>query len=87
MNHPLIARNEGINKWLSENPLVRGGGALVFAIIFVAMGISALVTGRAPAKRGPELKGGSAKLMGFVWLAFGCVCLALGLYKIVQGLA
>lgn len=82
----LWARNEAANNWLAQNPLILGGGAVIFALIFLGLGISALVTGRAPTKRGPDLEGGKAKAMGFVWLGFGTLCLLFGLYKIVSGL-
>ena len=47
---------------------------------------SALLTGRAPTKRGPDIEGGSAKVMAFVWLGFGALCLLFGAFKIVGGL-
>jgi hypothetical protein len=82
----LFADNEAINKWLADNPVILGAAALVLAIILVGLGISALRTGRAVTKKGPDLEGGQAKAMAFVWLAFGGLCLLFGLYKIVSGL-
>jgi hypothetical protein len=82
----LFAKNEEINRWLAEHPVILGIGALLFGLIFVGLGVSALVTGRAPTKKGPDLKGGNAKAMAFVWLGFGVLCLLFALFKIVGGL-
>jgi hypothetical protein len=82
----LFAKNEAINKWLTEHPLVLGGGSVVLALILIGLGIWSLLTGQAPTKRGPDLEGGQAKAMAFVWLGFGALCLLFGLYKIVSGL-
>lgn len=82
----LFARNEAANAWLSEHPLVLGAGAAVIGLILVGLGVSALVTGRAPSKRGPDLEGGNAKIMAFVWLGFGSLCLLFGAFKILSGL-
>ena len=77
----LFARNEAANKFLAENPAILGGGALVFGL-----GALALVTGKAPTKRGPDLEGGHAKLMAAIWLLAGSGCLLFGLYKIASAL-
>jgi hypothetical protein len=82
----LFARNEEINRWHADNPVLLGAGALVLGLILLGIGIAALVTGRAPTKRGPDLEGGNAKAMGVVWVVFGSICLLFGLYKIVSGL-
>ena len=81
-----FARNEEINQWLADNPLVLGGGAVVLSLPFFALGVYALVTGVAPTKRGRNLKGSNAKVMAFVWLGFGGLVLLFGLFKIVTGL-
>jgi hypothetical protein len=82
----LLARrgNEAINKWLDENPLVLGGGAIVLGLILLGIGINAWRTGTATTKRGAELTGGQAKAMAAIWTGFGAVCLLFGLYKIVS---
>ena len=82
----LFARNEAANKFLAENPAILGGGALVFALVFFGLGVLALVTGKAPTKRGPDLEGGHAKLMAVIWLLAGSGCLLFGLYKIASAL-
>jgi hypothetical protein len=82
----LFAKFEGENQWLAEHPLVVGGGAAVLGLILVGLGVWSLVTGKAPTKRGPDLEGGSAKVMSFIWLGFGALCLLFGLFKIVSGI-
>lgn len=82
----LFARNEEINQWLGENPLVLGIGAVVIALPLLALGVFALVSGIAPAKRGKDLTGSNAKVMAFVWLGFGGLVLLFGLFKIITGL-
>jgi hypothetical protein len=86
MSMHLFARYEAANNWLAEHPLVLGGGAVVLGLILVGLGVWSLGTGRAPTKRGPDLEGGYAKAMAFVWLGFGALCLLFGLFKIVSGL-
>ena len=82
----LFGRNDEINQWLADRPLVVGAGAVVIGLILVGLGVSALWTGRAMTKRGPDLEGGQAKVMAFVWLGFGTLCLLFGLFKVLNGL-
>lgn len=82
----VFARNEEINRWLAEHPVILGLLALVLAIVLLAIGIVSLLTGRAPTKRGPDLEGGQAKAMAIVWLVAGGACLLFALFKIVTGL-
>lgn len=81
----LFARNEEINRWLEENPLVLGGIACLIGLMLVGYGVSALSTGQATSKRGYKLEGTNAKLMGYVWTGFGGLALAFGIYKIILG--
>lgn len=82
----LFARNEAANNWLADHPVALGVGAMLIGLILVGLGVSALRSGRAVTKRGPDLEGGQAKAMGFVWLGFGALCLLFGAFKIVSGL-
>lgn len=81
-----FARNEVANNWLADHPVALGLGAGVLGLILVGLGVWSLLTGRAPTKRGPDLEGGNAKAMAFVWLGFGALCLLFGFFKIVSGL-
>jgi hypothetical protein len=79
---PLFADlNDDINKWLAGKPLVVAAGAGVIGLILVGLGVMALVTGKAPQKKGKDLEGGQAKAMGFVWLFFGVLAIGFGLFK------
>jgi hypothetical protein len=82
----LFARNEEANQWLAENPLVLGGGSIVLGLILIGLGVYALITKRAPTKRGPDLEGGHAMAMAIVWLVVGGLFLLFGAFKIVSGL-
>jgi hypothetical protein len=82
----LFARYEEANNWLADHPLILGAGAVVLGLILVSLGVWSLIRGQAPTKRGPDLEGGNAKAMGFVWLGFGAICLLFGFFKIVSGL-
>jgi MFS family permease len=76
---------EALNQWLEANPLALGAGALVLGLIFVGLGVSALLTGRAVTKRGRKVKGGEAKALAYVWLGFGIICVLFGAFKVVSG--
>lgn len=82
----LLARNEEINQWLSENPTVLGGGAIVIGGVLLAFGVKALLTGRSQGKWGHQMEGPTAYLHGVVLAGFGGLAILFGLYKIVMGL-
>jgi hypothetical protein len=83
---PLFAdRNEEINKWLAAHPLVLGACAILIGLVLVGLGVSVFITGKAVTKKGPDLEGGQAKAMGFVWLFFGVLAIGFGLFKAVAG--
>ncbi len=85
----LFARrgNEEFNKWLEENPMILGGGAIVIGLVLLGLGINSFRTGTAITKRGAELTGGQAKAMAMLWTVFGGLCLLFGVYKLLRGLA
>jgi hypothetical protein len=78
----LLARNEEINQWLAENPLVLGGGALALGALLLFFGIRSLMTGQASGKWGQEYEGGMAYAMGGIRAVAGGLVLLFGLYKI-----
>jgi hypothetical protein len=73
--------NDDINKWLAANPLVLAAGAAAIGLVLVGLGVSALVTGKAVVKKGPDLEGGQATAMGLVWLVFGVLALGFAAFK------
>lgn len=81
----LFARgdNREINKWLDENPLVLGSGAIVLGVVLLVIGLNAIKTQQATTKRGGQLEGGQAVAMGWIWTGFGGLCLLFGLYKVI----
>ena len=82
----VFARNEAANSWLADHPVILGGGAAALGLVLVGLGLWSLATGKAPAKRGRDLEGANARVMAFVWLGFGALCLLFGFVKIVSGL-
>jgi hypothetical protein len=82
----LLARNEELNRWLSENPAVLGGGALLLGLVLLGFGIKDLMTGKARGKWGEEMTGGMAAMMGIVRLVAGLGISGFGLFMLVKGL-
>ncbi len=80
----ILARNEEINRWLSENPAVLGGIALLLGLVLLGWGISDFVTGKAHGKWGTEMTGGTAKLMGIIRIVAGVGAAGFGVFKLVQ---
>lgn len=80
----ILARNEELNRWLSENPAVLGGVFLVIGLVLLGFGISDLATGKARGKWGTEFTGGMASMMGAIRLVAGLGCTGFGLFKLVQ---
>lgn len=81
----LAERNEEINNWLGEHPLVLG---LIFLAIGVAVGgwgLYELSTGVAYDKRGKEMSGNTAKAMAIIRIVAGGGCILFALYKILAG--
>lgn len=81
----LFARNEEINKWLGEHPLIVG---LIFLLIGLAAGgwgLYELLTGVAYNKRGGEVKGSMAKVLAIVRIVAGAGCILFAMYKILIG--
>lgn len=82
----LLADNEAINKWLSENPMVLGGMFLVIGLVVAGFGVVALLTGRSTGKYGHKMEGPMAYLHGAIMAFFGGGFALFGLFKLVIGL-
>jgi hypothetical protein len=80
-----LARNEEINKWLNEHPLVLGLIFLVLGCALGGWGIHEFRTGVAHGKWGTQFSGGTAKLLAIVRIVAGAGCLLFGLYRIAFG--
>jgi hypothetical protein len=82
----LLARNEEINRWLSENPMILGGLFLAIGLVLLAFGVSDLATGKARTKYGAQVQGGMAQFYGIIRLVAGAGCAGFGAFKLVQAL-
>jgi hypothetical protein len=81
----LADTKDDINRWLDQNPMVLGGGALLLGLVLVGVGAKALLTGEAVSKRGHKLTGAQAKMLGGVQAGFGALVILFGLYKMLAG--
>ena len=82
----LLARNEELNKWLAEHPLVLGGLFLVLGLVLLGFGIKELLTGKSRTKWGTEIQGGMAAFAGVIRVVGGIGCIGFGAYKLIEGL-
>jgi len=80
----LARRNEAMNQWLEQNPVVLGCIFLVLGSVVAGFGVAALVTGRAKTKWGNELQGPLAYLQGGVMTLVGSGIGIFGLVKLVS---
>ncbi len=74
-----------MNKWLNENPLVLGIGALVLGAVLALSGFVNLKTGTSRDKWGTEHTGGIATFTGLVRLIAGIGVAGFGVYKMIFG--
>ena len=82
----LLARNEEINKWLAEHPLVLGGLFLVLGLALLGFGIKDIVSGKARTKWGNQVEGGMAAFYGIIRIVAGAVVTGFAVYKLIEGL-
>lgn len=86
MNLPFVlARNEAINQWLNEHPLVLGAGALLIGLVVAGFGIKELMTGVSKDKFGNVLKGGYGKSISIIRVLLGAGFAIFGLYRLIAG--
>jgi len=81
----LAARNDEINKWLGENPLILGLIFLALGIVIGGWGVYELMTGVAYSKYGQAATGGTAKMLAIVRIIGGTGCILFGLFKMAFG--
>ncbi|MFN0019145.1 MAG: hypothetical protein ACKVP0_12855 [Pirellulaceae bacterium] len=88
MSHfvPLLARNEAINKWLADNPLILAAIFGVLGAALLIIGVLNLVTGQATGKWGSRHSGGMALFLGGIRVLGGIVCLGVSLYGLVKAM-
>ena len=85
LNHLFLARNEEINQWLGEHPMVLGLLFLVIGLAVGGWGVYELMTGVSYDKRGNQMSGGMGKFASIVRIVAGAGCIGFALYKIVIG--
>jgi hypothetical protein len=81
---PLLAdRNEAINQWLDQNPLVLGLIFVALGLLIGGWGAYELKTGVASTKRGKSLSGTQGQALSIIRIVAGVGCLLFGLYKLL----
>lgn len=78
-------RNDEINKWLAENPLVLGLMFLLIGVVVGGWGLYELQSGVSYSKRGKALTGDTARILAIVRIVGGALCILFALYKLVVG--
>lgn len=81
----ILARNEAINQWLNENPLVLGFIAIGLGVLIGGWGIYELSTGVATSKWGTKFSGSTASLLSGVRILVGVGAILFGVYKMIAG--
>ncbi len=81
----LAQRNQEINNWLAQNPLVLGLIFLGIGVVVGGWGLYELLTGVAYSKRGKNMTGGTAKVLAIVRIVAGAGCILFGIFKMVAG--
>jgi hypothetical protein len=76
-------RNEEINQWLDQNPLVLGLMFIAIGVVVGGWGIYELATGVSHSKRGKVVTGNQGKILSLIRIVAGVGCILFGLYKMV----
>ena len=77
----VLARNEALNKWLGEHPMVLGGIFLLIGLAVGGWGVSELMAGVSYDKKGRPMEGGAGKAVSLIRVVAGAGCLIFGAYK------
>ncbi|WP_146510823.1 hypothetical protein [Thalassoglobus neptunius] len=76
-------RNDEINQWLEENPLVLGGGAIVLGLVLIGSGVYELKSGVTRDKKGRVVEGQMGKPLSIFRIVIGAAVSAFGVYKLI----
>jgi len=83
---PLLARNEAMNRWLAENPLVMAAIFGVLGVVLLVIGALNFMTGRATGKWGSQHSGGTALFLAAIRVVGGIVCIGVALYSLARAM-
>ncbi len=83
--HLLLARNEELNKWLGEHPMVLGGIFVALGLALGGSGIYESRTGVTRDKYGNVVTGAWGKMLTNIRILGGIACIAFGVYKLIIG--
>ena len=78
-------RNEEINQWLDQHPLVLGLCAIALGAVIGGWGLYELKSGTSYDKKGRKLEGGAGKAASIIRIVFGAAIILFGLYKMIGG--
>lgn len=78
-------RNDEINAWLGEHPMVLGLCSIALGAAIGGWGLYELKTGVSYDKRGRKMEGGAGQAMTIIRLVVGGLIILFGLYKMLAG--
>lgn len=79
----LLARNEEINKWLQENPIVLAGIFGTLGVVLIISGVSSFYSGKARDKYGNEMTEGMAFLIAGARFVGGVFAVGFAIYSLL----
>ena len=83
--HLVLARNEAINKWLSEHPAVLGGIFAALGLVLAGAGVYEIQAGVTRDKYGNVVTGSWGRLLSNIRVLGGIGAFGFGLYKLIMG--
>ena len=81
----LADRNDEINKWLGENPMILGLIFLLLGLAIGGWGVYELTSGTSYDKKGRQVEGATGKVLSIVRIIVGLGCMGFALYKMIAG--